>query len=220
MMQTSQIPLMLTPFAVYLYVLGVWHSGKSPRVVSGWLDCFLLAAAIWGLLAFGPAGGFFTGPWLGAARPWGASILLVVVGSLIAAVVPSPFSRFVIYNVNPIEFHNLFDKLIVQTPGGFARTLSGYENAAEGVSIVVESSNRFRVVVIEIKGTRARSTLTALKPILRERLSEVRSGPSPIAWIFFAASIAAMLIPFGAIMATRPEARRAFLGLFQRIVGR
>ncbi len=220
MMQTTQIPLMITPLAVYLYILGVWHSGRSPRVVSGRLDSCLLAAAIWSLLAFGPAGGFFTGPWLGAARPWGAAILLVAVGSLIAAVVPSPFSRFIIYNINPIEFHDLFDKIIIQNPGGFVRTLSGYENAAEGVSIVVESSTRFRVVVIEIKGKRARSTLKTLKPVLRERLNEVRSGQSPIAWIFFAASIAAMLIPFVAVMATRPEARRAFLTLFHRIVGR
>ncbi len=51
-----QIALTATPLATYFYALGVFHSGRRPRMVAGPVDVCLLAIGLGGLVAFGPFG--------------------------------------------------------------------------------------------------------------------------------------------------------------------
>src|SRR5438105_4809609 len=56
-----QLALMVTPLAVYLYLLAVWQAGRHPRVVSGRLDVWLLALGLGGLALLGPLGQWLLG---------------------------------------------------------------------------------------------------------------------------------------------------------------
>src|SRR4051794_36665151 len=100
-----QLGLMVGPLAFYFFVLAVWQAGRRPHVVSGPLDLALLAAAVGGLLLFGPVGQA-----LGAML---ASRSGVVVGSVILAALAAAATtllrqasrRLVVYHMDPVSLH-------------------------------------------------------------------------------------------------------------------
>src|SRR5438309_1399111 len=51
-----QYALTVGPLGFYLWVLGLWQSGRRPHVVRGLTDFTLLAFGVGGVLAFGPFG--------------------------------------------------------------------------------------------------------------------------------------------------------------------
>ncbi len=51
-----QVALTVGPLACYFYVVGVWQSGRRPRVVAGPVDFAVLALGVSGLVTVGPVG--------------------------------------------------------------------------------------------------------------------------------------------------------------------
>src|SRR5690348_15210852 len=96
-----QLALMVIPLSLYLYVLGIWHSGRTPRVVAGPVDLGLLAFGLSGLLIFGPIGRLW--PWHARGLPgvWAWLALTAFVVLLALPWLPRSFRRLAVYNVDP-----------------------------------------------------------------------------------------------------------------------
>src|SRR5579884_3613294 len=96
-----ELALMVGPLAVYFYALGIWHSGRSPRVIPGPVDYLLLVFALSGLLLFGPIGRALIGR-VPAAQGWLAALgLLTSIAMLALPWLPRAFRRLVVYNIQP-----------------------------------------------------------------------------------------------------------------------
>src|ERR1700757_2301446 len=95
-----QLALMVTPLAMYLYLLAVWQAGRHPRVVTGSRDVWLLAAGLGGLGLFGPLGQWLAGLISNNPRLL-HRLLLALVGMLIVGrLARRSERRLVIYHVD------------------------------------------------------------------------------------------------------------------------
>ncbi len=214
----GQIPLILAPLAFYLYVLGVLHSGRWPKVVWAGFDLAFLTIAVWCVLAFGPVGAFLTGPWMGPGR-WRltAGILFVLVALTLGR--GSGLAKLLIYNVDPADLEAALARALADTTAGFRRTIKGYEDQAIGVNLSVETSPKSRVASIEAKGPKALAFLRGLKPKLSERLYEAGPNRSGVAWWMFICSSLTMVVPFLLLLLYRPQAREVIRLLLRKLHG-
>src|ERR1700754_2665057 len=94
-----EMALTVGPLACYFYVVGVWQSGRRPRVVAGPLDFAVLAFGVSGLGAVGPVGQLLIRLIFGLPGVW-AWVLWVVFLALWALVFAGAAARrLVVYNV-------------------------------------------------------------------------------------------------------------------------
>src|SRR5438477_6651428 len=101
-----QIALTATPLAAYFYALGLFHSGRRPRLVSGPVDVGLMAFGLGGLVAFGPFGRSVLTRLLGndvGLLGWSLWLGLVIVWSLVLA--GSAALRVTIYHLTNEELN-------------------------------------------------------------------------------------------------------------------
>lgn len=219
-MNVLQLPLMLAPLAVYLYILGVLHASGKPKAISGGFDFAFLAIAIWAILEFGPVGSVLSGPWLGPARGrLIAGLLLVIVASALSGGA-NPLARIIVYNITPLAMDVALARALARIPFEFRPTLRGYEDARKGLTLVVEAGGRFRVASISAQGPRAVELVRTLKPLLTEELRlEDSTDEARTAWGFFIASSLTMIIPFAIMMLVRPDTRDVIRLLWKKIQG-
>ncbi|MEO6809297.1 MAG: hypothetical protein ABI353_09330, partial [Isosphaeraceae bacterium] len=146
---TLRVVLALAPLACYFFMLGVWRSGRSPRVVPGPLDFGLLAMGLGGLIAFGPIGSvliqvIFPGPsvwaWLALAATWALLALFWL---------PRTARRLVVYNVEPSNLNQAVRDALIELPGSFAPTLTGFEDAEHGRGVAVRIVPGSRTGMVE-----------------------------------------------------------------------
>src|SRR5207237_1409207 len=99
-----QLGLMVGPLALYFYVLAAWQAGRHPHVVSGPLDLAFLAAAVGGLLLFGPVGQALAALLAGQS---GVVVGFVVLAALAAAatLLRQASRRLVVYHIDPAALH-------------------------------------------------------------------------------------------------------------------
>jgi hypothetical protein len=214
----GQIPLILAPLAFYLYVLGVLHSGRWPKVIWAGFDFAFLTIAVWCVLAFGPVGAFLTGPWMGPGRWRLTSGILFV---LVAATLGRGFSlsKLLIYNVDPADLESALVRALDEASGSFRQTLKGYEDHSTGLNLSIESSPRLRVASVEAKGPNALAFLRRLKPKLSAKLNEAGPNRGAVAWWMFICSSLTMVVPFALLLLYRPQAREVIRLLLRKLSG-
>jgi hypothetical protein len=195
MNDTLRLVLALTPLACYFFILGVWRSGRSPRVVPGPLDFGLLAMGLGGLIAFGPIGSvliqaIFPGPsiwaWLALAATWALFTLLWL---------PRTARRLVVYNVESSKLNQAVRDALMELPGSFAPTLTGFEDAEHGRGVAVGIGPRSRTGLVEAYGSQSETLTATLGPCLRERLRGTAPRSRSAATLWFALSTLTLLTP-------------------------
>jgi hypothetical protein len=213
-----QLALMVGPFAVYLYVLGVWQSGRSPRVVAGPLDYLLLVFAITGLLLFGPIGRALIGRFPASQGVWAGLALLSSIGMLALPWLPRSFRRLVIYNIDPETLGLALAEALGEVPGRFERTLRGFEARSDGRGIWFDASHLLRTGVVEAYGRDPEGLIDQVGAALRDRLRGTSSRPSPVAWVLLGLCIA-LLAPATALLLSRPQTQEVLRALIDRLRG-
>jgi hypothetical protein len=221
MSMSSVVQLALTagPLACYFFILGLWRSGRSPRVVAGPLDFALLAFGVGGLVAFGPIGQWVVDRLFPAPSLW--AWLAVVTALWLATLLWAPRTarRLVVYNVDPEAFDAALAETLRDLPGHFAPTLRGFEDPESGRGVAVERGARSGTATIEAYGSRPEPLIASLAPGLRARL-QAPTPPRPGAGAgWFLLSALTLLIPLVGLVATRPQVRAALWALFQRLRG-
>ncbi len=211
------LALWVTPLAVYLYLVAVWHAGRHPRVVEGAVDLWLLALGLGGLLLFGPFGQLLARMLFRRPGPlhW---VLLTLVGVLVVGrLARGSARRLVIYHVEGVAL----DAALSDALGSdrFVRTLSGYEDRAGGRGVRVDHSPRWQSAVVEGYGYDAGALIAALGPRLRERLNLVPAVTTEVALVFFGLSALTMLAPLAGHLLAQPRTRAALRVLLERLQG-
>jgi hypothetical protein len=212
-----QLALMVTPLAVYLYVLAVWQAGRHPRVVTGSRDVWLLALGLGGLVLFGPLGDWLEGLLSSSPRLLHRLLLALVATLAVARLALRSGTRLVIYHVDRATLHAALTDAL--GPERFSRTLGGYEEREGARGVRVEHSPRWQWAVVEGFGAGADGLIADLAPRLQERFRSVLCTPSEISLVFFGLSALTMLIPLAGHLLAQPRTRAALRVLLERLHG-
>ena len=215
-----QVALTVAPLACYFYVVGVWQSGRSPRVVSGPVDFAILAFGVLGLVTVGPVGQVLMGLIFNTPGPvaWGLWCAFLGLWTLIFS--GSASRRVVVYNLNPGQLQTAVADVLSKLPSShFSPTLGGFESTTDGLSLHVEGSARLRVGTVDARGKDAETFIKSLHPRLRDRLHDLPVGPSRVTWSLFILSWLTMLTPLGIFLMSEPKARAAVRAIWTRITG-
>jgi hypothetical protein len=197
-----QIALTATPLAAYFFVLGILHSGKRPRMVSGPVDVGLLTFGVGGLVAFGPFGRAVLGRLVGeGAGPVAWIIWIGVVGLWSLVLAGSASLRVTIYHIDARELDRAVLDALKQLPGAFSPTLSGYEDVLRGSGIAVKSLWFLRSGAVEAYGREPDLLIRELKPKLREILADRPQRPSNVSHAMFSLACLTMIVPVAGYMA-------------------
>lgn len=213
-----QVALTVGPLACYFYVVGVWQSGRRPRVVSGPLDFAVLAFGVAGLLTVGPVGQLLLRLIFGVpgAWAWGLWVVFLALWALVFA--GSAARRIVVYNVEPGRLAEAVRLALESLPGGrYSPTLVGFESTDDRRAVLVEGMARLRVGTVDARGREPEALIRALRPALRDRLAGAEAGPTRVTWALFALSWLTMLAPLVTFLLTEPRARAAVRALWMRI---
>jgi hypothetical protein len=212
-----QLALMVTPLAVYLYLLAVWQAGRHPRVVTGSRDVWLLALGLGGLVLLGPLGDWLEGMLSSSPRLLHRALLALVATLVVSRLALRSGARLVIYHVDGATIH----AALTESLGAerFSRTLGGYEDRAGALGVRVEHSPRWQWAVVDGFGAGADRLIADLEPKLRARFRNETATPSEVSLLFFALSALTMLIPLAGHLLTQPRTRAALRVLLERLHG-
>ena len=212
------VALTVGPLACYFYVVGVWQSGRHPRVVAGPLDVALLAFGVSGLVTVGPVGQVLMRLIFGAPGPWAWALWFAFLTLWAIVFAASATRRIVVYNLEPARLVQEVGRSLDDLPGSsFRPILGGFEAPGEGRAILVDGSARLRVATVDARGREPEALARALRPRLRDHLADVASGPTRVTWALFALSWVTMLAPLMTFLLTEPHARAAVRALWMRI---
>lgn len=214
-----QMALTVGPLAGYLFVLGVWQSGRHPRVVAGALDFGLLAFGLGGLLVFGPIGHTLVGLMFPGPSVWAWLALPSLFLLLVLVWLPGTSRRLVVYNIDPETIAPALAAGLATVPGRFVPTLTGFEDADGRRGVSVEGSRWSRTAVVEAHGDAPEALIHALRPALEARLGDAGVGPSAVAWLWFGLSCASLLAPWLLLALARPQVREAVSTLLHLLHG-
>ena len=217
----TQVALTVGPLAGYLYLVGVWQSGRHPRVVSGRVDFAVLAFGVSGLVTVGPVGQVLMELIFGApgAIGWGLWLLFLALWTTVFAGLAS--RRIVVYNVEPGPIREAIGATLAELPGPtYQATLTGFESAEDGRAVHVDGSLAFRVATIDVRGREPEGLARAIRGPLRDRLRSVAARPTRVTWALFALSWLTMLSPLLSFLVSEPRARAAMRAIWLKITGR
>ena len=215
-----QLALMLGPLAFYLYVLALWQSARTPRVVSGPLDFLMLVVGLSGLMVFGPIGNLLVvrlSPF-GKPNPWAWLALGASFGLLVLPWLPRSFRRLVIYNVDADRLDEVWAEVLATLPGSFLRTVRGFEDPVHRRGLTIDSSPRLRSVVVEAYGHDPETLIQAVGGRLRGRLRRPSGRPAAVAWLLLGLCMG-LIAPILVVLLTRPRAREVLRVLLERLQG-
>ena len=218
MTSAMQIALTATPLAAYFYTLGVFHSGKRPRMVVGPVDVGLMAFGLGGLVAFGPFGRSVLGRLVGEeVGPLAWSIWVGVVALWALVLAGSASLRVTIYHVNPTDLDQAVRDTLGQLEGRFSPTLGGFEDATRGAGITVKSLRWLRSGSVEAYGRGAEVLIRELKPKLKHALARLPQRASGVSHAMFGLACVTMLIPVSGFFAANPRAKDALRALMHSL---
>ncbi len=213
-----EMALTVGPLACYFYVVGVWQSGRHPRVVAGPLDVALLAFGVSGLVTVGPVGRVLMRLIFGMPGAWAWALWIVFLALWATVFAISAARRVVVYNIEPARLIEAVGRALEGLPGPhFTPTLGGFEAPGEGRAVLVEGIARLRVGTADARGREPEALIRALRPRLRDELAGVVAGPTRVTWGLFVLSWAIMLGPLVAFLLTEPRARAAMRAFWMRI---
>jgi hypothetical protein len=214
-----QVALTVGPLAIYFFIIGAWQSGKHPRVVSGPVDFAVLVFGVSGLLTVGPIGQVLMGLVFGHSPgplAWGLWLLFLALWARVFSY--SASRRVVVYNLEPERLVREVGLALDELPRPrFTPRVGGFEATEDGTAVQVDGSRRLRVATVDSRGRDPQALIRALRPVLRERLSAIRCGPTRVTWGLFALSWLTMLAPLAAFLLTEPTALAAVRALWMRI---
>src|SRR6476659_1324737 len=98
-----QVAPTVAPLACYFYVVGVWQSGRRPRVVPGRVDFAILAFGVLGLVTVGPVGQVLMGLIFNSPGPIAWALWFAFLGLWTYIFSGSASRRLVVYNLNPAQ---------------------------------------------------------------------------------------------------------------------
>ncbi len=189
-----RMALAFLPLASYFFVLGIWQSGRKPRLVSGSFDTFLLTWGLGGLVAFGPVGDLavhwlFPSPnlpaWLAVASGLGLVALVFMARAR---------TRIHIYSVTPETLIYSVERAINSVMESPTRTLQGFEDTPRRRGVRIEAGRWLKTGIVEATGEAPESMISQITPALRQELERFESKPSRTAAGMFAlASLTAMI---------------------------
>ena len=215
-----QVALTVAPLACYFYVIGVWQSGRRPRVVSGRVDFAILAFGVLGLVTVGPVGQVLMGLVFNSPSPLAWALWFAFVGLWTLIFSSSASRRLVVYNLDPAQLKSAVADALAGLPAPlFSATLGGFESTTDRLSLLVEGSTRLRVGTVDARGHDAQTFIRTLRPLLRDRLRDLPVGPSRVTWGLFILSWLTMLAPLGFFLVAEPKARAAVRAIWTRITG-
>lgn len=209
MTATTEITLVLIPMSLYLYLLGILHGGKHPRLVSGVGDLAGLIFSLSGLVAFGPVGHVVVSAVFGpdatevAWLTWLAT--LVLMAGLIAR---TGRNRLVIYHVEPEQIRAVTRARLLELDGAYLPTLQGFENPASRTSVLLRIYPRMQTATIEATGEAPAGVMKRLRPHLRQALRAIDEPVSSLSTAFFTVSGMLMAGPVVGYLVLDPQGRR------------
>ncbi len=209
------VALTVGPLACYFYVVGVWQSGRHPRLVAGPLDFAVLAFGVSGLLTVGPVGQLLMRLIFGLPGPWAWGLwarLSCALGDRLRGLGVTTDSRLQ-RRAGPPDRGGRPGARRSCPAVGSRPTLGGFESAEDGRAVLVEGIGRLRVGTVDARGHEAEALARALRPRLRQQLSGVSSGPTRVTWGLFVMSWITMLAPLVTFLVTEPRARAAMRAL-------
>lgn len=213
-----QVALTVGPLACYFYVVGVWQSGRHPRVVAGPVDFAVLAFGVSGLVTVGPVGQVLMRLIFGIPGTLAWVLWFVFLALWAAVFAIGAARRVVVYNIEPSRLVEAVRRSLECLPGPrFTPRLGGFEATDDGRAVLVEGIARLRVGTVDARGREPEALIRRLRPRLRETLAEVASGPTRVTWGLFALSWVIMLGPLVTFLLTEPRARAAMRALWMRI---
>ena len=219
MTSEMQIVLTATPLAAYFYVLGVFHGGKRPRMMTGPVDVGLLAFGLGGLVAFGPFGKAVLGRILGSHDvgpvAWSLWVGIVALWSLVLA--GSASLRLAVYHIGPGELERAVAEALGQVSGRFNATLHGFEDTKRGVGVTLKSVRWLRSGGITVYGNEPEILIRELKPHLRAAMARLPQRPSGITHAMFGLACLIMLVPLSGFLLANPRAKDAFRALMHSL---
>ena len=196
MTATIRLSLALLPLASYFVFLGVLHSGRRPRVVSGPVDVGCLAFALGGVIAFGPFGGLvintvFPGPNLPA---WLAMASLV--GLITMMIASRARTRLIVYNVDGRELTDAVGRVMATFAVRVANTIHGYEDVHGRRGVTVDIGPRLGWGTVTAYGEAPEALIDAIRAGLRAQLAakSQRSSPLRLLWFGLAGATIAILV--------------------------
>jgi hypothetical protein len=218
MTPAMQIALTATPLAVYFYALGVFHSGRRPRMVAGPVDVGLLAFGLGGLIAFGPFGRAVLGRLVGAdvgTFAWAIWVGVVALWALVLA--GSASLRVTVYHIDSWELERAVHESLGQLEGQFSPTLHGFEDTKRGVGIHLKPIRFLRTVGVEAYGREPDLLIRELRPILRASLSGFPQKASGVSHALFGMACLTMLFPVAGFLIANPRAKDALKTLMHSL---
>jgi hypothetical protein len=218
MTPAMQIALSATPLAAYFYALGVFHSGRRPRLVSGPVDVGLLAFGLGGLVAFGPFGQAVLGRMAGEHAGWLAWsiwVSLVVLWALVLA--GSATLRVTIYHVSPQDLDRAVRQALEGLDGRFSSTLTGFEDAARGSGVMVKAIRFLRSGSVVAYGRNPDVLMRELGPRLRAALAQLPQRASGVSHSMFGLACVTMIIPISGFFLANPRAKEALRTLMHSL---
>ena len=211
--------LTVGPLGFYLWVLGLWHSHRYPKVVAGLLDFTFLAIGVGGVLAFGPFGRLLARALFGEPDTLDWLVLVSGYGLVGTFLARRSLHRVVVYHVDPASLLLALEDVLLENNGRFSRTLRGFEDVERGSGLSVDTTPWLRSAVVEAHGRDAERLIREVRPRLSERLRSVDVGPSPVAFGLFGLSMIVMLTPLVGQLITQPRAREALRVLLEKLRG-
>ncbi|WP_435009802.1 hypothetical protein P12x_001040 [Tundrisphaera lichenicola] len=218
MTSAIQIALTATPLAAYFYVLGLFHGGRKPIMLTGPVDVGLMAGGLGGLVAFGPFGQSVLSRVAGAEvglLGWSIWIALVVLWSLVLA--GTAALRVTVYHLSNEELDRAVRETLYRIDGRFTSTIYGFEDADRMSGITVRSLPRLRSATIEAYGKDPETLISEFKPRFREELSRFPQAPSEISHAMFGLACLIMLLPVTGYFLSNARAKHAFWALLQSL---
>ena len=213
-----QIALTATPLSAYFYALGVFHSGKRPRMISGPADAGLLTLGAGALVGFGPFGQAVIGRVVGQGAgwiSWTVWIGILILWSFVFAA--SAVRRISVYNVSGDEFDTALRAAITHLDGKFSKTLHGFEDQTRQVGITVTPSPRLHSASLETYGKDAEVLVAELKPWLKLALDQVPRRPSRFSHAMFGFAGLVIFLPVVGYFLANPRAKDALRTLLHSL---
>jgi hypothetical protein len=218
MTPAMQIALTATPLAVYFYALGVFHSGRRPRMVSGPLDVGLLAFGLGGLVAFGPFGRAVLGRLVGEQAgllAWSIWVALIVLWALVLA--GSASLRVTVYHISPEELDLAVRDALGELEGRFFSTLKGFENPKRQSGVMVKPLRLLRSGIVEAYGDHPDLLIRELEPKLRASLARYPQRASGVSHAMFGLACVTMFVPISGFFLANPRAKEALRTLMHSL---
>ena len=211
--------LTVGPLGLYLWVLGLWHSYRHPKVVTGLVDFALLTFALSGVVVFGPFGQLLARALFGKPDLLDWTVIVSGLGLVACLFARRSLHRVVVYHVDAQSLFDAISASLDESGGRFARTLRGFEDREQGRGVNVELTPLLRSATVEAFGRDAEGLIQSIRPRLRRHLRATTVVPSPVALGLYGLSMAVMVLPLLGLFLTQPRARAAVRAVFDRLTG-